>query len=460
MFEPGKHIHLVGVGGIGLSAIARVLIQRGCIVSGSDLRSNEQTAALAELDATIFRGHAGEQITGADLVIISTAVAADNPEVVAARAAGIPVVQRVDMLADLMAGAQGVAVAGTHGKTTTTSMIVHILHETGRDPTYIVGGVVPTTGTNAGVGQGDAFVIEADEYGHMFLGLHPWISVVTSIEHDHPDMFPTVEALLADFRQFVGQTAPDGLLVACADDPLALTMITERVAQGWPVATYGLETPGVDWRAVDVRAEGAGMAFSVMHSGEPVGKGQLAIPGQYNVLNALAALIVCDRLGVPLAEALAALGSFRGAGRRFDVRGTAGGVTVVDDYAHHPTAIRLTLQAARAAYPQAGIWAVWQPHTFSRLRTLYAEFAHAFDPEAVDHVLVTDVYGAREAVSVGPGVAELVAGMAHPDACHSGSFEATLAALRAGVQPGDVVIILSAGDAPQIGIDLLTQLAG
>ncbi|MBN2472175.1 MAG: UDP-N-acetylmuramate--L-alanine ligase, partial [Anaerolineae bacterium] len=222
MFAPGQHIHFVGVGGIGLSAIARVLLLRGCVVSGSDLRANDQTAALAALGATINQGHAAAHVAGADLVIISSAVAADNPEVAAARAAGIPVLERIDILAELMAGAVGVAVAGTHGKTTTTAMIVHILHLTGQDPTYIVGGVVPTTGTNAGVGQGAAFVIEADEYGHMFLGLRPDLSVITSIEHDHPDMFPTLEALLADFRQFVAQTSPTGLLVACADDPQAL----------------------------------------------------------------------------------------------------------------------------------------------------------------------------------------------------------------------------------------------
>ncbi|GAB4569212.1 MAG: UDP-N-acetylmuramate--L-alanine ligase [Anaerolineae bacterium] len=458
MFEPGQHIHLVGIGGIGLSAIARVLLLRGCRVTGSDMQANAQTAALQALGATVYRGHAAEHADGADLVIISSAVPPDNPEVVAARARGVRVVERVDILADLMQGYTGVAVAGTHGKTTTTAMIVHLLVQTGRDPTYIVGGVVPTTGTNADVGQGGAFVIEADEYGHMFLGLRPRISVITSIEHDHPDMFPTLDALLEEFRKFAALTPPEGMLIVCADDRNALAATEPRRAAGWPVMTYGIVQEPVDWRAVDVRADGHGMAFSVMRSGQVLGTGRLIVPGVHNVLNALAALAVGDQLGVPVTDALDALASFRGAGRRFEVRGMAGGVTVIDDYAHHPTAIRLTLQAARAAYPEARIWAVWQPHTFSRLRALFDAFAGAFVPENVDYVLVTDVYAAREKVSPGPGVPELVARAAHPDIRHTPTFDDTLAALISGLQPGDVVLILSAGDAPQIGVRLLDAL--
>ncbi|MBN2471913.1 MAG: UDP-N-acetylmuramate--L-alanine ligase, partial [Anaerolineae bacterium] len=265
-------------------------------------------------------------------------------------------------------------------------------------------------------------------------------------------------ALLADFRQFVAQTSLTGLLVACADDPQALALAGERAAQGGAVVSYGIGAAGADWRATEIRPAEGGMAFTLLRGGQPAGQGRLRVPGQHNVLNALAALIVADRLGVPLAAALDALESFKGAGRRFDVRGAAGGVTVVDDYAHHPTAIRLTLAAARAAYPAAGIWAVWQPHTYSRLRALYNEFQQAFDPAHADHVLVTDVYAAREARSPDLDAAVLVAGIAHPDARYTPAFEDALAALVAGVQPGDVVIILSAGDAPRIGADLLARL--
>jgi len=351
-----------------------------------------------------------------------------------------------------------VAVAGTHGKTTTTAMIVHILRQTGRDPSFIVGGIVPGVGTNAGVGQGAAFVIEADEYDHMFLGLRPALAVITSIEHDHPDLFPTLEALVDAFRRFAALIPPDGLLVACADDPGAGALAATRRSAGGMVTTYGVASAEAGWRAVNVRAQGGGMAFDVLRAGRRAGAGRLRVPGAHNVLNALAALAIVERLGVAEDGALAALATFSGAARRFEVRGQAGGVTVIDDYGHHPTAITATLRAARAAYPQAAIWAVWQPHTYSRLRALFEGFAAAFPPEAVDHVLITDVYAAREAISDGPGVPDLIARIPHPDVRHTPTFGAAVEALAAGVKPGDVVLILSAGDAPAIGVRLLERL--
>lgn len=455
---PGQRVHFVGIGGSGLSAIARVMLQRGYRVSGSDRQSNELTAALARDGAVIYAGHQAEHLGDAALVIISSAVPADNPEVLAARTRGLPVLKRSDILAELMAGQIGVAVAGTHGKTTTTAMIVHILRETGRDPSFIVGGVVPGVGTNAGVGRGQAFVIEADEYDHTFLGLRPTIAVITNIEHDHPDLFPTLEVLMKDFRRFAALIPPDGLLIACADDPGAAKLAVERQAAGALVTTYGLRTPEADWRAVDVQAQGRGMAFRVVRAGRELGAGRLSVPGAHNVQNALAALIATVRLGVPEEDALAVLATYSGAGRRFEVRGQAGGVTVIDDYAHHPTAITVTLRAARAAYPQAAIWAVWQPHTFSRLRALFDAFAAAFPPEATDHVLITDVYAAREQQSDGPGIPELVARIVHPDVRYTPTLDSAVEALAAGVQPGDVVLILSAGDAPAIGVRLLERL--
>lgn len=458
MLTPGQRVHFVGIGGSGLSAIARVMLQRGYRVSGSDRQLNDLTAALARDGAVIYAGHRAEHLGDAALVIISSAVPADNPEVLAARARGLPVLKRSDILAELMAGQVGVAVAGTHGKTTTTAMIVHILRETGRDPSFIVGGVVPGVGTNAGVGRGEAFVIEADEYDHMFLGLRPTIAVITNIEHDHPDLFPTLEALTEDFRRFAALVPPEGLLIACADDPGAAKLAAERRAAGATVTTYGLSSPAADWRAVEVQAQGKRMAFRVMQAGKDVGAGRLSVPGAHNVQNALAALIASAQLGVPTEDALAALATYSGAGRRFEVRGQAGGLTVIDDYAHHPTAITVTLRAARAAYPQATIWAVWQPHTYSRLRALFDAFAAAFPPEAADHVLITDVYAAREQQSEGPGIPELVARIAHPDVRHTPTLDSAVEALVAGVQPGDVVLILSAGDAPAIGVRLLERL--
>ncbi len=454
-------MHFVGIGGVGMSAIARVMLLQGYIVSGSDRRLNALTEALVREGVLVFEGHEASQIGSAEVVIISSAVPPDNPEVQAARQRGIPVVKRIDILQDLMFGQLGVAVAGTHGKTTTTSMIIHILVEAGYDPTYIVGGVVPSTGTNAGVGRGAAFVIEADEYDYMFLGLRPQVAVVTGVEHDHPDLFPTMGDLVRAFNQFVALLPPDGLLVVCGDDPIAATLGNNREAKQGPVVSYGLRNPQVDWGAADWQPNTTGgMNFTLTCQGgaEVLGRVILRVPGLHNVLNALAALIVTDYLGVPLADALAALAMFAGAARRFDVRGRVGGVTVVDDYAHHPTAIRLTLEAARVTYPRAGLWAVWQPHTYSRLRALFDGFTTVFTPRLADHVLITDVYAAREEPGDGPDVPDLLAGIEHPDVRYVPTFDSALEALAEGVRPGDVVVILSAGDAPQIGELLLDEL--
>jgi UDP-N-acetylmuramate--alanine ligase len=460
MLIPGQRVHFVGIGGIGMSAIARVMLQQGYLVSGSDRKANAMTQALERAGVTIFEGHRAEQVGEAEALIISSAIPADNPEVQFARQHGIPVLKRVDMLGDLMVGHTGIAVAGTHGKTTTTSMIVHILLEAGLDPTYIVGGIVSSTGHNAGVGRGAAFVIEADEYDHMFLGLRPEVGVITSIEHDHPDLFPTLGDLVNEFNQFAALVPEKGLLVVCADDPIAITLGYNRKVLQWPVITYGLNSPHADWRATDWQPNNiGGMNFTLGCEDAEIARVILRVPGTHNVANALAALIVVDYLGVSLADALAALVTFTGASRRFEVRGTTGGVTVIDDYAHHPTAIRLTLEAAKATYPGACIWAVWQPHTYSRLRALFNDFADAFPASQVDHVLITDVYAARETLSEGPGVPDLIARMEHPDVRHTPGFADAVEALAAGVKPGDVVLILSAGDAPQIGVDLLDRLA-
>ena len=262
------------------------------------------------------------------VVIISSAVPPDNVEVQAAQARGIPVVRRVDMLGDLMMGQTGVAIAGTHGKTSTTSMVVHILRESGLDPTFIVGGIVPSAGTNAGVGQGDVFVIEADEYGYAFLGLRPQVAVVTSVEHDHPDMFPTLGDLVRTFNQFVKLLPEDGLLVVCADDPVAAALGYNRQVRQWPVVSYGLINPHADWQASDWQPNNVGGTnFTLRCAGgqQVLGRVMLRVPGVHNVQNALAAMVVADYLGVPLADTLAALATFTGAGRRFEVRGEVGG---------------------------------------------------------------------------------------------------------------------------------------
>jgi UDP-N-acetylmuramate--alanine ligase len=467
MLRPGQHIHIVGVGGFGMSAIARVLLQQGFTISGSDLKANDFTRDLAAAGASIFIGHAAENIAGADVVVISSAVPETNPEVGAARAAGIPVRRRREMLGELMAQKVGIAVAGTHGKTTTTALIAHILNEAGLDPTYIIGGVLRNTGTNAGVGRGDHFVIEADEYDRMFLGLRPQIAVITNIEHDHPDCYPTLDDVIQAFEQFVALLPDDGLLVVCADSPHARRLGEQRRAAGKPVAFYGVTRAYDGWYAADGAPDPAGGMRFTLHQGDhALSPMQVNLEGAHNVQNALAAIIVARHLDVRLGIILRALQSFQGTGRRSEIMGQVGGVTVVSDYAHHPTEIRVTLAAWHQRPGVHELWAVWQPHTFGRMRALAENFPPVFSE--AQHVLVTDVYSVRETVSPGLDAArmtEMIRSHQTPswparDVRYTASFDATVQALIEGVQPGDVVVILSAGDAPQIGERLLEHLRG
>lgn len=452
-------MHVVGVGGFGMSAIARVLCELGCQVSGSDLQANAFTRELAALGATIHIGHAAENIRGAEIVLVTSAAQESNPEIAAARAAGIPVRRRREVLGDLMARQAGIAIAGTHGKTTTTALVTHLLREAGLDPTYIVGGVLANTGTNAGLGRGPHFVIEADEYDRMFLGLAPQLAVVTSVEHDHPDCFPTPQDFRAVFAEFAARIRPDGRLIACWDEPGARAL-GQSVA--CPVTWYGLaEVPADGWRADAVVPEvSGGMRFSVRRGDQPIGQAHIALAGRHNVQNALAAIAAADWAGVPWAQIAPALESFRGTGRRAEIMGRAGGVTVISDYAHHPTAIRVTLAALREQPGLRTLWAVWQPHTYGRMRLLAEEFAGSFG--AADRVLVTEVYSVRETVTPGldaAGMAALIRAHGHADARYAGDLEQTAAALLSEVQPGDSVVLLSAGDAPQIGARLLAALS-
>ena len=453
-FIPGQHIHLVGIGGFGMSAIARVLLQQGFYVSGSDRTPNALTRALAEAGAVIYEGHDAQHVMGAEAVLTTSAVPFDHVELAMARALNIPVYKRSESIAAIMAGAVGIAVAGTHGKTTTTAMITHVLIEAGHDPSYIIGGILRNTGFNAGVGRGRAFVIEADEYDHMVLGLRPQIAVVTNIEYDHPDFFATPADLTQAFTRFVGLLPADGLLVACVDDLTASILAFNRLAEGRPVAAYGIDHPQATWRAADLRVEEGGLtAFEVLRAGVNLGTARLIAPGRHNVLNALAALAVADQQGVDFETAARALRTFRGTGRRFEVRGEAGGVVVIDDYAHHPTAIRATLAAARARFPGSTIWAVWQPHTYSRTRTLLDDYAAAFGD--ADQVLVTDIYAAREEPIPGVTGAAAAAAIDHPAARHVAGVREAVRALEAGARAPAVIVIMSAGDAPVIGVEFL-----
>ena len=449
-------IHFVGVGGSGMSGIAEVLANLGYRVSGSDLADNATTRRLASLGIRTFVGHAAGNIQGADVVVTSTAVKADNPEVIAAREKRIPVVPRAMMLAELMRLRKGIAIAGTHGKTTTTAMIVSILLGAGRDPSYVVGGIVAGLDSNAHAGAEPLFVIEADEYDRTFLSLTPEVAVITNVEHDHPDCYPTFEDFRAAFESFAGRLSAGGLLVACADDPVAREIAERRRAEGGAVALFGLGAQA-EWRAEEIRPNFAGgNDFLAVREGRVLGLARLRQPGVHNVSNAMAALAVADRLGVSFRDARNALIEFRGVGRRFEVKGEAQGVTVVDDYAHHPTEIRATLAAAQAAFPERPLWAVWQPHTYSRTKALLPEFAHAFG--CAQHVVVLPVYAARETDELGLANGQVAAAIQATDVHPVGSLQQAVELLRAHVQAGDVVLTLGAGDGDAVGVMLLDAL--
>lgn len=453
------HLHLVGIGGSGMSAIAWVLLGQGFTVSGSDRQANEITSTLAQAGATVYQGHDAAYITGADALIISSAIPPSNPEVQAAEAAGVPVLKRADFLGALMADVRSVAVAGTHGKTTTTGLIAHILLEAQQDPSVIIGGVLPVLGQAGRAGQGDLFVVEADEYDYMFLGLQPTVEVITNIEHDHPDMFPTADDYQEAFYRFVQRLPSGGTLIACADDPGVRRLLSQVQGADIEVVTYGLGEEEADYKltAVDLRSNQLGGSdFVVLEEGQTIGLARLRLPGKHNIQNALAAIAVCRSLGVPFAEMHRALADFGGVGRRFQVIGEVRGVTVVDDYAHHPTEIRATLAAARQRYPGRRLWAVWQPHTYSRTKMLLSEFATSFDD--ADRVVVLDIYRSREQDTLGIDSRVVVAQMAHEDAHYAGEHEAAATFISDRIRPGDVLLTLGAGDGDLVGRRVLATL--
>jgi UDP-N-acetylmuramate--alanine ligase len=451
-------IHLIGIGGSGLSAIARLLIEMGHTVSGSDRAESQSTRDLRSAGATVFIGHQTKNVIGADLVVRSSAIPEDNPEVTAARAGRIPVLKRSDFLGTLMEGKTGIAVAGTHGKTTTSAMIAWMLTSLNQDPSFIVGGVLSNLGSNAHNGTGNAFVIEADEYDRMFLGLRPSIEVVTNLEHDHPDCYPTLEDLQEAFMEFVQRLPTNGTLIACAEDPGAFALLSKAEKIGKAVLVYGLKPTATNGREIEtftsvlsVNGKG-GFTFSASVLGISA-MVELQVPGKHNILNALAALTVAQLLGLSLTDAATALGKFSGTGRRFEIKGEANGITVIDDYAHHPTEIQATLAAARYRYPRSRIWVVWQPHTYSRTQLLLNNFANSFGN--ADEVIVTEVYPAREPQQAFSSK-QVVEAMPHP-ALFIPDLSEVSSYLITHLRSGDVLIVLSAGDADQVSANVLAH---
>jgi UDP-N-acetylmuramate--alanine ligase len=438
-----------------MSGIAEVLAQYSLEVSGCDLAASETTERLERLGIKVERGHAAEHLDGVDLLVISSAIAAANPEVQAARGRGITVVRRAEMLAELMRLKYGIAVAGTHGKTTTTSLVGAILVEAGLDPTVIVGGRLRVSGTGARLGSSDYLVVEADEFDRSFLSLSPILAVVTSIDRDHLDTYEGIEEIREAFAAFAGRVPFFGQVIACADDPNVRDLLPKLADRR--VFSYGVDG---DWDlvAAALASDPAGSRFTVRHKrlGE-LGSVTVPLAGLHNVRNSLAAIGVGLALGIPMATIARALAGFAGVHRRFERLGTFQGAEVVDDYAHHPTEVAATLAAARQVYPRRALHAVFQPHLFSRTRDLAPEFGRAL--LAADRVVVTDVYPSREKPI--PGVTgELVAGAAraagHARVDYCADWR-EVRALLGDVSAGDVVLTLGAGDIYRLAQQLVAE---
>lgn len=453
------HIHFVGIGGSGMSGIAEVLLNLGYAVSGSDLADNAATRRLAALGARIHRGHAAAYVQDADVLVVSTAVRPDNPEVLAARARRIPVVARAMMLAELMRFKQGIAVAGTHGKTTTTSLIASVLSEAGCDPTFVIGGKLLAAGANARLGQGEYLVAEADESDASFLYLNPVIAVVTNIDQDHMETYGhDFERLKSAFVEFLHRLPFWGMAVLCADDP-HVRAILPRVDR--PVMTYG-STEDCAIQAVEVREAAGGMCFTALRNGErsPIAV-RLALPGRHNVLNALAAIAVAWELQLPDAAVQRALAGFSGVGRRFqrygEVRLPDGRrFCLVDDYGHHPAEMAATLAAARGAYPGRRLVLVFQPHRYTRTRDLFEDFVRVLSQ--ADALLLTEVYAAGESPIVaadGRSLARAVRVAGRVEPVFVAEVEALPQAVVDIVQDGDVVLTMGAGSIGQVPAQLV-----
>jgi UDP-N-acetylmuramate--alanine ligase len=454
-----EHIHLTGIGGSGLSAIARLLLEMGYKVSGSDRVDSPVLSGLRKLGADIQTGYHPEKISQANLVLRSSAIPDDNPEVVAARQAGIQVLKRADFLSQLMVGKTGIAIAGTHGKTTTTAMLAWVLTALGRDPSFLVGGVIRNLGINAHAGKGDLFVIEADEYDQMFLGLKPGIEIITNIEHDHPDCYPTPQSFYSAFEQFVDLLPPCGSLIACGQDPQTVKLISHARENGSNTYSYAILDPGGPEMKIDIYARGVdlstnpGGCFSFeARIGDQASHVDLQVPGRHNVMNSLAVLSTTCLLNLPLDEAALAVGDFLGTNRRFEIRGEPNGLSIIDDYAHHPSEIRATLAAARTRFPGRRIVVVWQPHTYSRTQLLKSEFSQAFVD--ADQVVVTEVFAARE-TDQGFSAKQVVDEMKHANVQFLPHLPEVSSFLIDHLIPGDVLLVLSAGDADQVTMQVL-----
>jgi UDP-N-acetylmuramate--alanine ligase len=459
MFKKYQHIHFVGIGGIGMSGIAEVLLNLGYRVSGSDAKLSPITERLKQLGAGIFEGHAAANIVGAQVVVISTAVRPDNPEVVEAARRQVPVIPRAEMLAELMRLKYGIAIAGSHGKTTTTSMMATVLDRAAFDPTIVVGGRVNTLGSNAKLGRGDFMVVEADESDKSFLKLSPTIAVVTNIDLEHLDFYSGIDEIRECFVQFVNKVPFYGSVIICLDDANVQTIIPRITRR---VITYGMRAHAeVSACDVEVSRESFGSGFTLRRKGESLGRVRLNVPGEHNVCNALAAAAVALDLEVPFPTIAEGLEAFRGAERRFQIKSLLAGpnIMVVDDYGHHPTEIRATLAAAKTSGRRMVV--LFQPHRYSRTAALHEEFARSFYDAEV--VLLADIYAASEDPIEGVSsraLAEEIEKFGHRNVRYIGGVDQGKQALLDAARPGDLVITLGAGNVWRAGEEFIQAYDG
>ena len=460
MFFKPQHVHFVGIGGIGMSGIAEVLLTLGYQVSGSDAKLSAITDRLAKLGATIHLGHQADNVTGSKAIVVTSALDPSNPEVIEARRLQIPVIPRGELLAELMRLKFGIAIAGSHGKTTTTSMVAAILNTANMDPTVVVGGkVAAMQGSNARVGKSSLLVVESDESDGSFLKLAPIIAVVTNIDREHLDHYPSLEAIRTAFTEFVNKVPFYGAVVLCVDDKnirQILPSIRRRTI------TYGRHAQPdlfkLDLEIHTVALAATGSSFSLRRHDQELGSFTLHVPGEHNVLNATAAVGVALEMEVPIEEIRAGLASFTGVDRRFSVRGFVRGITVIDDYGHHPTEIRATLAAAKLS-PYNRVHVLFQPHRFSRTKFLLDEFGTAF--HQADSVYLLDIYSASEPALVGVSANALldkIRSSGHRSASYVGTIDEGVAAVVKAAYPGDLIITLGAGSVSQAADKILDQL--
>ncbi len=450
-----RRVHLVGIGGAHMSAIAQILHAWGHQVSGSDQKMSAATGKLERLGVTVTIGHAAENVGDAELVVTTSAAKGDNPEILEAERRGIPVIKRAEMVARLMEGRYSIAVAGTHGKTTTSGLIAHMLVEANLDPTYLIGGEVRSLGTNAAPGEGRYIVVEADEYDRAFLSYHPDIAVITNVEPDHLDIYGAVEDLTDAFARFASQVPAEGHIIANADSPHVMRAVATSAATATR-QTYALESRAT-WTAAALAHDELGQTFAVEREGKPLGAFTISLPGRHNVSNALAGIAAGDTIGIDAGVMRAALATYRGAQRRFEFVGEAAGVTVMDDYAHHPTEVRAGMvQPARERFGTRRLVVLFQPHTYTRTQYLLDEWKTCF--EGIDRLFIAGTYAAREAPEQGMSGADLARAITSPAATYCAALDEAAERIAAELRDGDVFFTVGAGDVDTVGPMVLAKL--